>query len=92
MFVLRRRAPRRLRRGQTFLPLLDRSATQGLGVAVTQVALAWLLSKPFLTAPIIGASKPEHLEDAVAAVSLELSDEEIKKLEEPYVPHPVVGF
>jgi len=62
------------------------------GVPRAQVALAWLLSKPFLTAPIIGASKPEHLEDAVAAVSLELSDEEIKKLEEPYVPHPVVGF
>ena len=62
------------------------------GVPRAQVALAWLLSKPFLTAPIIGASKPEHLEDAVAAVSLELSDEEIKKLEEPYVPHLVVGF
>ena len=62
------------------------------GVPRAQVALAWLLSKPFLTAPIIGASKPEHLEDAVAAVSLKLSDEEIKKLEEPYVPHPVVGF
>jgi len=57
-----------------------------------QVALAWLLSKPFLTAPIIGASKSKHLEDAVAAVSLKLSDEETKKLEEPYVPHPVVGF
>jgi len=57
-----------------------------------QVALAWLLSKPFLTAPIIGASKSKHLEDAVAAVSLKLSDEEIKSLEEPYVPHPVVGF
>ena len=62
------------------------------GVPRAQVALAWLLSKPFLTAPIIGASKPEPLEDAVAAVSLKLSDEEIKKLEEPYVPHPVVGF
>jgi aryl-alcohol dehydrogenase-like predicted oxidoreductase len=62
------------------------------GVPRAQVALAWLLSKPFLTAPIIGASKPEHLEDAVAAVSLKLSDEEVKKLEEPYVPHPVVGF
>jgi aryl-alcohol dehydrogenase-like predicted oxidoreductase len=62
------------------------------GVPRAQVALAWLLSKPFLTAPIIGASKPEHLEDAVSAVSLKLSDEEIKKLEKPYVPHPVVGF
>jgi aryl-alcohol dehydrogenase-like predicted oxidoreductase len=62
------------------------------GVPRAQVALAWLLSKPFLTAPRIGASKSQHLADAVAAVSLKLSDEEIKKLEEPYVPHPVVGF
>jgi aryl-alcohol dehydrogenase-like predicted oxidoreductase len=62
------------------------------GVPRAQVALAWLLSKPFLTAPIIGAAKPQHLEDAVAAVSVTLSDEEIKRLEEPYVPHPVVGF
>ena len=66
------------------------SAARGLPRA--QVALAWLLSKPFLTAPIIGAAKPQHLEDAVAAVSVKLSDEEIKRLEEPYVPHPVVGF
>jgi len=62
------------------------------GVPRAQVALAWLLSKPFLTAPIVGASKSQHLEDAVAAVSLKLSDEEIQRLEEPYVPHPVVGF
>jgi len=62
------------------------------GVPRAQVALAWLLSKPFMTAPIVGASKPNHLEDAVAAVSLKLSEEEISRLEEPYVPHPVVGF
>jgi len=62
------------------------------GVPRAQVALAWLLSKPVITAPIVGASKPNHLEDAVAAVSLKLSDEEITQLEEPYVPHPVVGF
>jgi len=62
------------------------------GVPRAQVALAWLLSKPVLTAPIIGASKSSHLEDAVAAVALKLSDEEIAKLEEHYVPHPVVGF
>ena len=62
------------------------------GVPRAQVALTWLLSKPFMTAPIVGASKPNHLEDAVAAVSLKLSEEEITKLEEPYVPHPVVGF
>ncbi|HEV8369805.1 MAG TPA: aldo/keto reductase [Pyrinomonadaceae bacterium] len=62
------------------------------GVPRAQVALAWLLSKPVITAPIVGASKPNHLEDAVAAVSLKLSDQEITQLEEPYVPHPVVGF
>ncbi len=57
-----------------------------------QVALAWLLSKPAVTSPIIGATKPEHLEDAVAALSLALSPEETARLEEPYVPHPVLGF
>ena len=62
------------------------------GVPCAQVALAWLLSKPVITAPIVGASKPNHLEDAVAAVSLKLSEDEITQLEEPYVPHPVVGF
>ena len=68
------------------------AVAESRGVPRAQVALAWLLSKPFLTAPIIGASKSQHLEDAVAAVSLKLSAEEIEKLEEPYVPHPVVGF
>jgi len=62
------------------------------GVSRAQVALAWVLSKPVVTAPIVGASKPHHLEDAVAALSLELAEEEIKLLEEPYVPHEVVGF
>jgi 1-deoxyxylulose-5-phosphate synthase len=62
------------------------------GVPRAQVALAWLLSKPAVTAPIVGASKSAHLEDAVAAVSLKLSKEEITRLEEPYIPHPVVGF
>jgi len=62
------------------------------GIPRAQVALAWLLSKPVITAPIVGASKPNHLEDAAAAVELKLTDEEIKRLEEPYVPHPIVGF
>ena len=62
------------------------------GVPRAQVALAWLFSNPAVTAPIVGASKPKHLEDAIAAVSLKLSYEEISQLEEPYVPHPVVGF
>jgi aryl-alcohol dehydrogenase-like predicted oxidoreductase len=59
------------------------------GVPRAQVALAWILSKSAVTAPIIGASKPHHLDDAVAALSLQLTAEEISALEEPYVPHPV---
>jgi aryl-alcohol dehydrogenase-like predicted oxidoreductase len=62
------------------------------GVPNAQIALAWMLSKPYITAPIIGASKPGHLEDAVAALQVTLSDEEITQLEELYVPHPVLGF
>jgi 1-deoxyxylulose-5-phosphate synthase len=61
------------------------------GVAPAQAALAWLLHKPVVTAPIIGASKAQHLEDAIAALSLKLTAEEIKTLEEPYVPHPIAG-
>ena len=61
------------------------------GVPNAQVALAWMLTKPVITSPIIGASKPKHLEDAVAALSLKLSDEDIKKLEEPYKPHSIQG-
>ena len=60
-------------------------------VPAAQVALAWLLHKPSVTAPIIGASKPHHLEDAVAALSLKLTPQEISKLESVYVPHPVLG-
>ena len=56
-----------------------------------QVALAWLLHKPGVTAPIIGATQPIHLDDAVAAVDVALSDQEITQLEEPYRPHPVRG-
>jgi aryl-alcohol dehydrogenase-like predicted oxidoreductase len=57
-----------------------------------QVALAWLLAKPAVSAPIVGATKANHLEDAVAALSVKLTAEEMKALEEPYVPHPVLGF
>jgi aryl-alcohol dehydrogenase-like predicted oxidoreductase len=57
-----------------------------------QVALAWLLSKPAVTAPIIGATKPHHIQDAVAALSVRLSEDEIHRLEELYQPHPVLGF
>ncbi|MBS1806760.1 MAG: aldo/keto reductase [Acidobacteria bacterium] len=62
------------------------------GVSRAQIALAWILHKSFVTSPIIGASKPHHLDDAVAALLLRLTDEEIKALEEPYVPHTVAGF
>lgn len=61
------------------------------GVSRAQIAMAWLLQKEPVTAPIIGATKMSHLEDAVAALSIKLTSEEISLLEEPYVPHPVVG-
>ena len=60
-------------------------------VPPAQIALAWLLHKPGVTSPIVGATKVEHLDDAIAAEGLSLSDEEIARLEEPYVPHPVLG-
>jgi aryl-alcohol dehydrogenase-like predicted oxidoreductase len=62
------------------------------GVPRVQLALAWLLAKPVITAPIVGATKLQHLEDAIASVNVRLSTEEIASLEEPYVPHDVVGF
>jgi aryl-alcohol dehydrogenase-like predicted oxidoreductase len=61
------------------------------GVPRAQVALAWLLQQDTVTAPIVGASKAQHLEDAVAAVELELSDKELEELERPYTPHPIAG-
>jgi aryl-alcohol dehydrogenase (NADP+) len=61
-------------------------------ISRAQVALAWLLRKPQITAPIIGATKPEHLQDAVAALEVQLTDEEVEALEAPYVPHPVAGI
>jgi aryl-alcohol dehydrogenase-like predicted oxidoreductase len=74
--------------------IVDRVAeiAEARGVARAQVALAWVLSKPFVTAPIVGATKPHHIDDAVSAVELELSADEVARLEEPYGPHPVVGF
>ena len=61
------------------------------GVPPAQLALAWLLSRPGVTAPVVGASKPHHLDDAVAALSIRLSDDEIRRLEAPYRPRPVAG-
>lgn len=63
-----------------------------LGVPRAQVALAWMLSKPAITSPVIGATKMHHLDDAVAAVDLDLSTDEVARLEELYEPHAVVGF
>ncbi|HJU16769.1 MAG TPA: aldo/keto reductase [Stellaceae bacterium] len=62
------------------------------GVPRARIALAWLLAKPVITAPIVGATKLHHLDDAIASVGVKLSAEEIASLEEPYVPHAVVGF
>jgi aryl-alcohol dehydrogenase-like predicted oxidoreductase len=61
------------------------------GLPLAQVALAWMLHKEAITAPIVGATKPGQIEDAVAAVDVQLSDDEIAALEAPYVPHPVLG-
>src|SRR4030095_2031664 len=62
------------------------------GIPPAQVALAWLLSKPYVTSPIIGATKPQHLEDAIAALTVRLTADEIAALEAPYVPHATAGF
>jgi aryl-alcohol dehydrogenase-like predicted oxidoreductase len=61
------------------------------GVPHAQVALAWLLHQPGVTAPIIGASKPKHIDDAIASLSLQLTADELKSLAQPYQPHPVLG-
>ncbi len=62
------------------------------GLPRAQIALAWLLAKPGISAPIVGATKPEHLADAVAATAVKLSTGDVARLEEPYVPHGVAGF
>ena len=61
------------------------------GVGMAQVALAWVLSKPEVSAPIVGATRPEHLDDAVAAIDLALSEDETRRLEEHYLPHAITG-
>ena len=100
----RRRRRDHPRQGGSLSPISSTSANEDFTVAdrareiarehnVTgsQVALAWLLNKPHITSPIIGASKMDHLEQAIAALEIKLSAEEIKHLEEPYQPHPVLG-
>ena len=66
--------------------------SERLGVAQASLALAWMLAKPGITAPIVGATKKNHLEDAVAALDVKLTPEEVARLEEAYLPHPVLGF
>jgi 1-deoxyxylulose-5-phosphate synthase len=80
--------------GSSDVAIVERLAqvAEQRAVPDAQVALAWMLNKPAITSPIIGASKPGHLEDAVAALSVRLSADEIQKLEELYQPHPVLGF
>ena len=76
------------------VPVIDRlgEIAAERGVSAAQVALAWLLHKPGVTAPIVGATKVEHVEDALAAEALSLSEDEIEKLEAAYVPHAVSGI
>jgi 1-deoxyxylulose-5-phosphate synthase len=75
-------------------PVIDRvgEVAADRGVAQAQVALSWLLHKPGVTAPIVGATRLEHVDDALAAEALALSDEDIRRLEGPYVTHPVSGI
>ncbi len=61
------------------------------GVTASQIALAWVLNKSYVHSPIIGATKMDHLDQAIAAIDIKLSDDELKRLEEPYKPHPVLG-
>ena len=68
-----------------------RGGRRGAACPRAQVALAWMLAKPAVTSPIVGATKPHHLDDAVAALDVELTAEEIARLEEPYVPHTIAG-
>lgn len=68
------------------------SIAKARGVSMAAVALAWHFTKPYVTAPIIGATKPNHLADALAAIDLQLSADEVAAIEGPYVPHGVVGF
>jgi 1-deoxyxylulose-5-phosphate synthase len=68
------------------------SVATARGVPQAQLALAWVLSKPYVTSPIVGTTKPHHLDDALAALSITLTPDEIATLEEPYVAHPVLGF
>ena len=68
-----------------------REIAQECNATASQIALAWILNKPHIASPIIGATKMDHLEQAITALDIKLSEEDIKRLEEPYKPHPVLG-
>lgn len=76
--------------GPVLAALREIAAERGLPPA--QVALAWLQTRPGVSAPIVGANRPEHLRDAIASTALRLSEDEVRRLEEPYRPHPVLGL
>jgi aryl-alcohol dehydrogenase (NADP+) len=85
--------------GRSLYPDSDRSIVEAVasvaeerGLPPAQIALAWMLGQDTITAPIIGATKMEHLDDAIAAVDVELSPEQVARLEAPYTPHEVVGY
>lgn len=73
--------------------VLDRldELSRARGISPARLALAWLLHQPAMVAPIVGASKPQHLDDAIAAIDVKLSPDEIARLNEPYVPHAIAG-
>ncbi|HTH43761.1 MAG TPA: aldo/keto reductase [Oxalicibacterium sp.] len=80
--------------GELDRPIVERVAELAAqrGVPRAQIALAWVLQKSAVTAPIVGASKAQHLDDALSALAISLTPEEVASLEQPYRPHPVVGF
>jgi 1-deoxyxylulose-5-phosphate synthase len=85
--------------GQSLYAAADRQIAEQVakvagsrGVSRAQIALAWVAGRPGVTAPIVGATKPQHLDDAIAALGIQLTAAEIEQLEQPYVPHRVAGF
>jgi aryl-alcohol dehydrogenase-like predicted oxidoreductase len=80
-------------RGEDDMAIVQRVSelAEARALPMSQIALSWMLSKPIVTAPIIGATRPNHLEDAVAALDVHLTPDEIHRLEEGYQPHPVIG-
>ena len=85
--------------GQRYTPDVNRPIVEGVqrvaqahGVPMAQVALAWVLRNPVVVAPIVGPTRPEHLDDAVAALDITLTDEQAQALEDPYTPRLPSGF